>query len=186
MKMKWGLVLAIVIAVLVAVVIGIRVWFISPGIRVLGHDIHVDLSQTCYIIDGQSGEILDETTVSVKGATSRSDHTLFDGKMNVIGYHNVESGTIEATMGIKTTESGCWIITKLENCTHQETDANGITKDVEHICDYSYTYYLYPNDPGALVVLIESFEKYEPMYAICADNEQAALERYENFLKQHP
>ena len=65
-------------------------------------------------------------------------------------------------------------------------DENGVTKDVEHFCDYSYTYYLYPEDPGATVVLIESFDQYQPMYAVCADNEEAALERYEEFMKERP
>ena len=130
--------------------------------------------------------MLDETTVSMKGATSRNDQELFDGDLKILGYQNSASGTVTALKVIEQAEDGCWIITHMENCTHRETDLNGITKDVEHFCDYSYTYYLYPENPGSLVVLIESFDQYQPMYAVCADSEQAALERYEEFMKTRP
>lgn len=184
MKNKWGYIPIIAIVLLVLVALGVRIWFISPGIRVVGNDIHVELTQKCFIIDGQSGEMLDETTVTVEGATSRRDRQLFDGELKIIGYQNSATGTITALKSIEKTEDGNWIITHLENCTHREEDENGVIKDVEHFCDYSYTYYLYPEDPGKLVVLIESFDQYQPMYAVCADNEEAALERYEEFMKQ--
>lgn len=186
MKNKWGWIGVTAVIILVAVALFVRIWFISPGIRVLGHEIHVNLSQTCYIIDGQTGEMLDETTVTVKGATSRNDHNLFDGELKILGYQNSASGTVTALKSIEVTEDGCWKIEHLENCTHRETDENGVTKDVEHFCDYSYTYYLYPGDPGKLVVLIESFDEYKPLYAVCAASEEAAQERYEDFLKHRP
>lgn len=183
MKIKWGWILVAVVLMLFAAALGLRLWFNAPGVRVLGDDIHVDLSQKCYIIDGQTGELLDETTVTVKGATSRSDQKLFDGELKILGYQNSATGTITALKAIETTGEGYIIITHFENCTHRETDENGITKDVEHFCDYSYTYYLYPDAPGNLVVLIESFNKNQPMYAVCADSEEAAMERYEEFMK---
>ena len=186
MKMKWGLIPVAAVVALVLAALGLRIWFNSPGIRISGNDIHVDLTQKCYIIDGQTGEMLDETSVTVEGATSRKDRQLFDGELKVFGYENSASGTITALKAIEVSDDGCWIITHLENCTHPEEDENGVTKDVEHFCDYSYTYYLYPEDPGATVVLIESFDQYQPMYAVCADNEEAALERYEEFMKERP
>lgn len=186
MKIKWGWLLAAVVVILVTVALGLRIWFVSPGIRILGNDIHVDLTQKCYIIDGQTEEMLDETTVTMKGATSRSDRELFDGELKILGYQNSASGTVTALKAIETIEDGCWIITHLENCTHQEEDENGVIKDVEHFCDYSYTYYLYPDAPGELVVLIESFDQYRPMYAVCADSEEAAMERYEEFMEHRP
>ena len=186
MKRKWWLLLVAVVIVVVLVALGLRIWLVSPGIRVLGNDIHVDLSQKCYVIDGQTGELLDETTVIIKGTTSRSDRELFDGELKILGYQNSASGTVTALKAIEKKTNDCWIISHLENCTHQEEDANGIIKPVEHFCDYSYTYYLYPDDPGRLVVLIESFDQYEPKYAVCADSEEAALERYQEFMKQDP
>lgn len=186
MKKKWGLIPVAAVVLLVLVAFGIRIWFISPGIHILGNDIHVDLSQKCFIFDGQTGELLDETTVTVKGATSRADRELFDGELKILGYQNSASGTVTALKSIETLDNGCWTITHLENCTHQEKDFDGVTKDVEHFCDYSYTYYLYPDTPEQMVVLIESFDQYQPMYAVCADSESSALERYEEFIKQSP
>jgi hypothetical protein len=135
------------------------------------------------MIDGQTGELLGNTTVVMNGATDRTDRELFDGELKIIGYQNSANGTITALKAIEITDSGCWIITHLENCTHQEEDDKGVIKDVEHFCDYSYTYYLHPDAPGNLVVLIESFNKNQPMYAVCADSEEAAMERYEEFMK---
>lgn len=186
MKIKWGLIPVTAILVLVLAAFGLRIWFVSPGVHTLGRDIHIKLTQKCFIIDAQTGEILDETTVSVEGATSRYDRELFDGKLKIIGYQNSATGTIEALKAIEINEDGTWLITHLENCTHQETDENGVTKDVEHFCDYSYTYYLYPEAPEQLVVLIESFDQYQPMYAVCADSEEAALARYEEFMSKRP
>lgn len=183
MKIKWGWVLSAFVVLLVVAALAIRIWFISPGVRIFGREIHVDLSRTCYIIDGQTGELVDETTVTVKGATSRSDRELFDGDLKILGYQNSASGNVTALKAIETKEDGCWVITHMENCTHQETDENGNVKNVEHFCDYSYTYYLYPDAPEQTVVLIESFDEYKPMYAVCADSEEAALERYGDFLK---
>lgn len=184
MKKKLSWILVAAVAVLLIAIIGIRVWYISPGVHVLGKEIHVDLSQKCYIIDGLTGELWDETTVSVKGETSRNDQSLFDGDLKVIGYQNSATGKITATKAIEITESGCWTITHLESCTHQEEDDNGITKPVEHILDYSYTYYLYPNESDKLVVLIETFDANKPMYAVCADSEEHALSLYEDFLER--
>lgn len=186
MKIKWGVLPVTAIVVLVVAVLGLRIWFVSPGVRVFGDDIHVNLTQKCFVIDGQTGEMLDETTVTVNGTTSRSDGELFDGELKILGYQNSATGTITALKAIEEADNGCWIITHLENCTHQEEDENGIIKDVEHFCDYSYTYYLYPEEPEQLVVLIESFDQYQPMYAVCADSEEAALQRYDEFMKQRP
>ena len=186
MKIRWGWVLSAVVVLLVIAALMIRIWFISPGIRILGQEIHVDLSRTCYIIDGQTGGLVDETTVTVKGATSRSDAEIFDGELKILGYQNSASGKVTALKAIERKENGCWVITHLENCTHRETDENGISKNVEHFCDYSYTSYFYPDAPEQTVVLIESFDEYKPMYAVCADSEKGALERYEDFLEHRP
>lgn len=183
MKLKWSWIPVAAIVLLVLVALGLRLWFNSPGIRILGNEIHVDLMQKCFIIDAQTGEVLDETTVTVDGATSRNDSSLFDGELKILGYQNSATGTVTAVKAIELVDESCWTITHLENCTHQETDVNGITKDVEHFCDYSYTYYLFPDAPEQMVVLIESFDEYKPMYAVCADSQETALARYEEFLK---
>lgn len=186
MKKNWHLLAIAAVVILVVAALGIRLWFNAPGIRVFGDEIHVDIMEKCYIIDAQTSEVVDETTVTVDGATSRSDQSLFDGELKILGYQNSASGTITALKAIEVSEDGCWMITHLENCTHSETDENGVTKDVEHFCNYSYTYYLYPDAAEKTVVLIERFDKYQPMYAVCADSEESALERFGEFQKHQP
>ena len=180
MKNKWGWFAAAVIVLAVAFVVGLRLWFLSPGIHVLGNDIHVELERRCYVIDGKTGQILDETQVSINGSTSSEDPELFDGELKVLGYQNSASGTITSLQAIEADELGNWRITHLENCTHQE-NVDGIIQDVEHFCDYNYTYYIDPEAPELLVVLIESFDKDQPLYAVCGNTEEEALQRYQDF-----
>jgi hypothetical protein len=186
MKNKWWICLVAVIVVLVLAVFGIRIWFKSPGIHVWGDEIHINLTEKCFVFDGRTGELEDETTVTVKGGTSRSDKELFDGDLKVIGYQNFADGTITDLKAIEKREDDSYIITHMENCTHPEEDDNGIIKDVEHFCDYSYYYYIDPNDPTRLVVAIDSTSRYKTMYAVCAENEEAAQARYEEFISKLP
>lgn len=180
MKNIWRWLAIAVIVLAVAFVAVLRLWFLSPGIHVLGKDIHVELERRCYIIDGKTGQIVDETEVSIDGSTSSEDPELFDGELKVVGYQNSASGTVTSLQAIETDEHGRWRITHLENCTHQE-NVNGIIQDVEHFCDYNYTYYIDPEKPELLVVLIESFEKDQPLYAVCGNSEEEALQRYQDF-----
>ena len=183
MQRKWGWLLAAAVIILVGSVLGIRIWFMSPGVHVLGKEIHVNLTEICYLIDGQTEEVLDETILSINGGTSRSDRMLFDGEMKVLGYENSASGTVTGIKSIEVTDSGCWMITHIENCTHQE-NVDGIIKDVEHFCDYQYTYYVYPEDPQATVVLIDSFNDPAPIYAVCASDEEEAQKDFVRFLER--
>lgn len=180
MKSKWWL-LGGIAAVLAVGVIALSVWFNSPGIHVLGKEIHIDITQGCYIIDGITGEVIDETAISIDGATSRADSEIFHGKMKVVGYENTASGSITSQKVIDIGEDGIWRISHLENCTHRET-VDGVTRDVEHFCDLNYTYYLSPCTPDRLIVLIESFETAKPLYAISAPDEATALEVYRDFV----
>ena len=186
MKNKWWICLVAVVAVLVLGVLGLRIWFLSPGIHTLGKDIHVNVTQKCYIIDGYSGEIVDETTVTVKGGTKSTDREVFDGNLLVLGYHNTYDGTLTALKAVEKRDNGSYIITHMENCAHFEEGENGIIKEVEHFCDYSYYYYIYPEDAGKMVVTIDSLSKSSRNYAVCAENEEAALVRYKEFISQEP
>ena len=178
---KWlGWLAVVCVALLILTVLSLRLWFISPGIHVLGEDLHVELTQTCFIIDGKTQEVVDETTVLVNGSTQSGSPELFDGELKIVGYQNSSNGTITSLKALEVNEDGGWILTHLENCTHQE-NVNGIIQDVEHFCDYHYTYYIPETNPEDLVVLIESFDRDQPQYAVCAATEAEALERYKDF-----
>ena len=183
MKSKFGWVAIACVVVLIASVLGLRLWFISPGIHVLGKDVHIELTQTCFIIDGLTDEVVDETTVLINGSTKSGDAELFEGDLKIVGYQNSSNGTITSLKALEVNEAGGWILTHLENCTHQE-NVNGIIQDVEHFCDYSYTYYIPQENPEDLIVLIESFAKDQPQYAVCAASEEDALLRYQAFVEE--
>lgn len=181
MKNRIGWLVIACVVLLISTVLVLRIWFISPGIHVLGNDIHVELTQTCFIIDGKTNEVVDETTVLINGSTQSGDAELFDGELKIVGYQNSSNGTITSLKAIEANDNGGWIITHIENCTHQE-NINGIIRDVEHFCDYHYTYYIPQENPEDLVVLIESFDKDKPQYAVCATTEEEALLNYQIFL----
>ena len=182
MKIKLGWLAVICVVLLISTVLALRLWFLSPGIHVLGNDVHVELTNTCFIIDGKTHEVVDETTVLINGSTKSGDSELFDGNLKIVGYQNSSNGTITSLKAIEANEKGGWIITHIENCTHQENN-NGIIQDVEHFCDYHYTYYIPHEDAEDLVVLIETFDKDQPQYAVCASTEEEALQKYQAFLE---
>ena len=182
MKKKWFLMTAVAIVILlIGAAVSIHFWFEMPGIRVIGEDIHAELSGHCFIIDSDTGEIIDETELHLNGSTSSADDTLFEGQLNVVGYHNTEEGTISSIMGVEQGKNGYWIIRHIQSCTHRET-IDGITQDKEHFCKYEYLYYLNPNLQDQAVVRIESIND-DPLFAVRADNQEEALSRYQAFLE---
>lgn len=187
-KMKKNLIwigIIVVIVLLIGALVGIRFWFEQPGIQVLGNQIHVEMNEIGYIIDSKTEEIIGQTPVSIEGATSIQDKTKFDGDLTVLGYPNIESGTVEATTSVERLGSGFYAIDCVESCTHSETE-NGVTKVVEHICDYMYTYYLYPENENFLIVKVKDLEKSTVVYVVCAENEDQAMENYAWFLENCP
>lgn len=186
--MKKNLIGIVIIAVVVAVIgvaAAVHFWFEAPGIRLLGDDLHIEVNQIGYVIDSRTGKVTGQTPVNAKGSTSRHDSELFDGDLTVLGYQNTETGTIDTTMAIEATDSGFYLIRVLENCTHKET-INKVEQNVEHLCDYYYTYYVYPENDDFLVILVENFEETTPLYVVCADSEEAALEDYRWFMENKP
>ena len=181
MKDKWMWLIIVLVVVLIAASVGFRVWYLSPGIRVVGNELHAEITGKCYIIDEADGQIVDETTLSINGSTSSADGDLFDGELKVLGYQNSASGTITSLKSIERKQDGIWTITHIDNCTHQE-NVDGIIRPMEHFCDYHYTYYLRPDDPEFVVVLIDSFEQSKPQYAVLASDEAEAMARYNEFI----
>lgn len=180
-----GIIAAAVVIALVGTVGGIALWFGSPGVRVFGGSLHAEINQIGYTIDPATGKIVGQTPINIDGSTSHSDPELFDGDSSMPAYKNDVSGTLEITRAIEVTDSGFYIIRQLEKCTHEET-VDEITKDVEHLCDNYYTYYLYPEKKDFLIGLVEQFEENTPIYVVCADSEAEALETYNWFLANKP
>lgn len=184
MNRKWiWISLTVLVVLLTAAVVGLQIWYNSPGSHVVGGQIKVQLEATGYIIDGDTGEIIGQTPVSVNGVSTGSDG--FDGDVLVLGYQNVGEGVITETKKVERTDSGFYMIQCLESCVHQEM-VNEQMQSVEHICEYYYTYYLYPKKPKSLVVCVGNFDERKLLYVVCADSETEALEEYGWFMENKP
>ena len=183
-KNKWIIVVMIVFVVaLIAAVVGIHCWYNSGNIRVMGDELRVDLEGIGYIIDASTGEITGQTPIAAVGKTLESDSSVFNGELEVLGYVNETDGTITTSQVVTEGKNGLWEIHCLESCLHYEEDSSGATEPVEHLCDYYYVFYVYPEDQDFMVVCVESFEEDELVYIVLADSEDQALETYQWFLE---
>ncbi len=187
MKNKWIWIMLVAIVVLLIVAgMGIRHWLESLGVRVVGDTLYVNVQYNGYIFDGETGEMIAQSPVIMKGATSETDADVFDGDLEVTVFRNTPSGTISRTAGLEKTASGIYTIRVLETCTHQETDDENVTKEVEHILDYTYLYCIDPENPEDLTVVVEDLEESTAYYVVCADTEEQARENYKAFLENKP
>lgn len=183
-KNLFGIILGAVVVAIIAAAAGLQFWFERPGIREFNGGIHVELNEIGYIIDAKTGEITGQSPVSLNGSTATFDPETFEGEALVLGYQNTEGGKIETTLAVEKTGDGFYLIHQLEECTHSE-EINGVTQNVSHLCDYYYTYYIYPQKPDFLIALVESYEE-DAVYVVCADSEEDALAQYQWFLKNRP
>ena len=184
-KWLWIGMTLLVIAV-TAAVIGVNIGYNSGAVRVMGEDIRVNLNGTGYVFDSQTGEVTGQTPVLVKGKTKASDATVFDGYLEVLSYVNYSEGTITTTTVISKDDSGFWQIECLEDCLHYESAGKDKTVPVEHLCDYHYIYYFYPEKEDFLVVRVKDFDEPNPVYVVLGDNEEQAKETYKWFMENKP
>lgn len=184
---KWFWIgMTLLVVVLTAAVIGINTWYSSGSVRVVGGDIRVNLSGTGYIFNAETGELEGQTPVRVTGETLATDAEVFSGVLEVLGYVNVTEGTITTTKAVLRDDSGFWQIECLETCLHYEDTADGGKTPVEHICDYYYTYYLYPQREDFLVVAVKDFDEEYPDYVVLGGSEDEARETYQWFMENKP
>ena len=177
--------MTLVVIALTAVVLGVNAWYNSGGVRVMGNQLRVELEGTGYVFDGETGEVTGQSPVILRGNNLSADKQTFDGTLEVLAYQNEELGTVTGTSVVQEGENGFWMVHYLEQCLHYEDVEDG-TEAVEHICDYYYTYFLYPKNPDFLVVLVESFKEDTPIYIVLADSEAEAAEAYTWFMENKP
>ena len=184
---KWFWIgMTLFVIALTAAVIGVNVWYNSGSVRVSGEDIRVNMEGTGYIFDPQTGELQGQTPVRISGETLSTDAEIFDGDLEVLGYPNQTDGTITTTSVVQKDDSGFWWIECLETCLHYEQTGEDTTTPVEHICDYHYTYYLYPENEDFLVVMVKDFDEKYPAYVVLGDSEEQARETYKWFMEHKP
>lgn len=151
----------------------------SPGIHVLGHSVHVDISEKCYIIDGNTTELLGDSRVEVQIDGTISSDSVSESK-DATGSALVEGYPVEGIPSI-----GCFgkpgelyidyhgIVT--------EADPNDNTINDLSFSNTHYRIYL-ADSPEDTVVWIGNFEEgLANLYAVCAHTPEEALERYQKF-----
>lgn len=182
MKKKSLWIAAAVLTGLLVVAFGIALWFFyAPGIHILGNTSHVEVRRTCYIINGKTGEVTGQTPVEINGTANGSGE--YDGTVLVLGYQNEESGIITSQAAVERTDSGFYTIQYLEQCSHFEEDKNGVTKEVSHLCDFTYKVYLYPGRWDFLLVDVDDLDDEAVRYLVAAESEEEALEKYKWFVE---
>jgi hypothetical protein len=184
---KWFWIgMTLFIVAITAAVIGVNYWYHSGTVRATGEKIRVNMEGTGYIFDPQTGEVTGQTPVRVSGETRASDKDMFDGYLEVMGYVNLTDGTVTTTSVISKDDTGFWQIECIENCRHFENGQNGATVPVEHLCDYHYIYYFYPEKQDFLVVMVKDFDEPHPVYVVLADSQEQAEETYKWFMENKP
>lgn len=182
MKNKWILMgMTLLVIALTATIIGTNVWYDSGNVRVMGGRLRVDLSGVGYVIDEETGEVIGQAPIVVRGETDKGDKETFVGELEIVGYENEADGTLSGTKAAAKGDDGYWEIHHLENCQHIEENDDGTSQVVNHSCKYRYIYYVHPDKQDFLVVRVK--DKYEmyPLYVVRADSEEEALQIYQDF-----
>jgi len=84
---KKAIIWTVVIVLLIAVALTLQ-WYHSPGVHMLGPMVRIELSQKCFIMDADTGEILEESFLQVY-----MDGNLWNG--NASGMAKVDGYPVE-------------------------------------------------------------------------------------------
>lgn len=182
---KWMIALISGIAVLAVAITAWAIWFCSPGIHLFWRFAHFNLdSRDCYIIDPESGKVLEQTSLSTKGSYvdigKEGDSRMLDVSFEIQGYTNLteQEGSYNLVGGM---EDDGWVIlyTEVMKELNPETSAWEDVKDTQ-------IYGIIRTDVGGdkdLLVQLSYFNGQPSVYAICADSQEEALEIYQEFQK---
>lgn len=181
-KKKWIWIgMTLLVIALTATIIGINSWYNSGNVRVMGGRVRVDLEGIGYVIDQETGELIGQSELVIRGQSDSANKEIFVGRMEVMGYLNEADGTMATNKGVLKGDDGYWEIRRVDNCSHLETDEKGESKVVNHSCKYSYIYYIHPDKQDHLVVRIKDKYKINPVYVVLADSEDEAMQIYREF-----
>lgn len=162
MKNKKLLIIGIAALVMIALIAGGLIWFYSKGAHFVWNFANFNFDeQTCYIIDKTSGQIVDQTTLTLKGShsDSGSDDRMLDVEFEIKGY--TKGGSI---VGSKNEDE--WIVLYEEG----EGDIYGI-------------FNFEAGGARDLIVELRYQSGRGDVYAICADDTEEAMDFYREFCK---
>lgn len=160
-NMKW-LVISMVALVLIGLIAGGLIWYFSKGAHFVWKFANFNFDeQTCYIVDKTSGQVVDQTTLTLIGGYSdfASDKRMLDVKFEIKGY--TKDGSLTGSK-----HEGGW------NVLYEES-----TNDVYGIFSFE------PGGASDLIVELRYEFDRADVYAICADSQEEALEFYQEYCK---
>lgn len=135
---------------------------------------HLDIQRECYLIDSSGGEILAETTLSVKGWVNPLSR-IFSGSILIPEYPVTQPGE-------KSEGSADWGDGELKlvyTCGRASLE-NGVV--VSGVSDASYVVHLFGNQAGDVIVEIRGGHAGSGIYAVCAEDQASAAELLLKFL----
>lgn len=185
MKAKWIpiAIIAVLVLTLVALVVGNMI-LKSPGVRAFGGDLYANVSGVAYAFNEKTGEFVDSGTVTVKGCTEGDDY--FVGELYTQSFPLADSGEISGEPTV-TEADGFYCIEYQPFCTHMATTEDGEREyPYKHACNYSYAYYVYPEKPEFLAVLVYDAAEMDYYVAVIADNQAEAESQFAWFKENQP
>lgn len=176
--------LVVIVLALIGAIVAFNVWYHSGNVRVTNDQMRVDLSGQAYIFDHETGELLDVTTMTLKGETQKGNFEVFNGWMSLgnTDYMNQYDGTLQSTMGVLKGKDGYLEVHINETCTHLEETDSGSTEVVTHACKYTYEFYVHPDKQNFLVARVKDTYAVYPMYVVMASSEAEATQIYHEFV----
>lgn len=141
---------------------------------------HLDMQRECYLFDGSGGEMLAETTLSVKGWVNPLSR-IFSGSILIPEYPVTQPG--EKSEGSVDWSGG---ERKIVYTCGKAGVENGVV--VSGVSDASYVVHLFGNQAGAVIVEIRGGHAGSGIYAVCAEDQASAAKLLLKFLneKTHP
>lgn len=156
----------------------------SSGCHIVDDKLYAHFSGVCYVFDDKTDQLVMETAVVLDGEETEED--AFSGTLSVLDYQHSEEGILSGTPIVEKREGGFYTVHDLQTCRHNEPDEDGLSNWVEHFTDYEFTYYVYPEDPQFLAVLIYEHLEDDYYVGILAETEAEAKETYQWFKENEP
>ena len=154
----------------------------SYGCHVVDDAVYAHFAGDCYVFNDKTGEPEALTSVALDGYQSGES---FVGTLELLDYQHSESGFLEGTP-LVTKMGDFYTILDRKTCRHAETNEDGSNKMVTHFTDYEFTYYVYPENPEFLAVIIYEHVKDKYHVGIFANSEERAKEYYQWFRENEP
>lgn len=149
----------------------------AAGCHIVDGTLYAKFGGDCYIFREKDDTLVEISMITMDGSQVGD---IFDGTLSVLGYDHSESGFLEGTP-LVSKKGDFYTVWDQKTCRHTETDEDGNNQMVTHFTDYEFTYYVNPENPERLVVVIHEALKDVYYVGVLADSEAQAKEYYQWF-----